>query len=241
MALVASLDVATEAPERLGSRFALVWTASTTSALGCGLATIAAPLLVASRTSSPVIVSAAFGVAWLPWLLFALPGGVLVDRVDRRRLMIVIDTARVAAVSVLAVAIQAGHSSIALLYIVLFVVNTGEAVLRSASQAIIPAVVPRARLERANGWLVGGDTLMQQMIAGPLGGFLFIVAASVPFFVNAGTYAASAVLISLVAGAYRPEQRAAPSAGAGPRRVRAEVAEGSAGWLASGCCAPWRS
>ena len=68
---------------------------------------------------------------------------------------------------------------------------------------MIPAVVPRARLERANGWLVGGTTLMQNMIAGPLGGFLFVLAACVPFYVNAGTYAASAVLVGLVAGTYR--------------------------------------
>jgi predicted MFS family arabinose efflux permease len=63
------------------------------------------------------------------------------------------------------------------------------------------------------------------MIAGPLGGFLFVLAASIPFFVNAGTYAASAVLVGLVAGVYRatgPDSRAA-----GPREsVRAEIAEG---------------
>jgi MFS family permease len=88
--------------DRLGARFARLWAASTTSALGSGLALIAAPLYVASRTSSPLIVSGATGVAWLPWLLFALPGGVLVDRVDRRRLMVVIDWTRVAAMAVLA-------------------------------------------------------------------------------------------------------------------------------------------
>jgi MFS family permease len=221
--------------QRLGGRFAKLWAASTTSALGSGLATIAAPLLVASRTSDPLIVSAAFGVAWLPWLLFALPGGVLVDRVDRRRLMILIDWVRVVAMTVLATAILTGQASIALLYAVLFVVNTGEIVFRSASQAMTPSVVPRARLERANGWLVGGTTLMQGMIAGPLGGFLFVVAASLPFFANAGTYALSAILIGLVAGSYRSSPGTGASADGGePRRrrsVRAEVVEGFR-WLA---------
>jgi MFS family permease len=221
--------------ERLGWRFAKLWAASTTSALGSGLTMIAAPLLVASRTSNPVLVSATFGVAWLPWLLFALPGGVLVDRVDRRRLMIVIDWVRVAAMGILATAILTGHVSIALLYAVLFMINAGEIVFRSASQAMIPSVVPRVLLERANGWLVGGGTLMQGMIAGPLGGFLFVLAVSVPFFVNAATYAASAVLIGLVAGVYRAPPPAEPAAGdRGPRRprsVRAEVAEGFR-WLA---------
>ena len=197
------------------------------SALGSGLTLIAAPLYVAAHTRSPLIVSATTGVAWLPWLLFALPGGVLVDRVDRRRLMIAIDWVRAAAMGILAIALLAGQAGIALLDGVLFVINAGEVVFRSASQAMTPAVVPRASLERANGWLVGGTTLMQGMIAGPLGGFLFVLAVCVPFFVNAGTYAASAVLISLVAGTYQ----ARSAADGGPRRVRAELAEGFR-WLA---------
>jgi MFS family permease len=216
-------------PEPLGSRFAKLWTASTMSALGSGLATIAAPLFVAAHTRSPLIVSATFGVAWLPWLLFALPGGLLVDRVDRRRLMVTIDWTRVAAMGVLATALLAGWSSIALLDAVLFVINAGEVIFRSAAQAMIPSVVPRARLERANGWLIGGTTLMQGIIAGPLGGFLFVVAASVPFFVNAATYAASAVLVGLVAGTYRASYRTEADGDGGPRqawRARAEIAEG---------------
>jgi MFS family permease len=219
--------------ESLGARFAKLWTASTTSALGSGLATIAAPLYVAAHTKSPLIVSATFGVAWLPWLLFALPGGVLVDRVDRRRLMMTIDWTRVAAMGVLATALLTGWSSIALLDAVLFVINTGEVVFRSASQAMIPAVVPRARLEQANGWLVGGTTVMQQMIAGPLGGFLFVLAACAPFFVNAATYAASAVLVGLVAGTYRASRPAAAADHASRRAgsARAELTEGLR-WLA---------
>jgi MFS family permease len=175
--MVRSLAMSPDQAARLDGKFAKLWAASTTSALGSGLATIATPLFVASRTSSPLIVSAAFGVAWLPWLLFALPGGVLVDRVDRRRLMIIVDWSRVLAMGVLAAAVLTGWASIALLYVVLFVVNTGEIVFRSASQAMLPAVVPAARLERANGWLVGGDTVAQQLLAGPVGGLLFVAGA----------------------------------------------------------------
>jgi MFS family permease len=218
--------------ERLGRRFATLWAANTASALGTGLATVAAPLFVASRTSNPLTVSASFGVAWLPWLLFALPGGVLVDRVDRRRLMIVIDWARAATTTVLAVAILTGHASIVLLYAALFVVNTGEIVMRSASQAMMPAVVPRPMLERANGWLFGGAMLTNGMIAGPLGGFLFVVTASSPFFANAGAYAASALLLAVIAGRYRATRPVHTPGAGGPRRsVRADVAEGFR-WLA---------
>ena len=191
----------------LGPRFAKLWLASTASALGVGLATVATPLLIASRTDDPLTISAAQAVAWLPWLLFALPGGVLVDRTDRRRLLIWIDWARVVLMALLAAAIAADHASIVLIYTVLFLVNTGEVVFRSASQAMIPAVVPRAGLERANGWLIGGVTVMQNMIAGPLGAALFVAAASIPYWGNSVTYAVSAVLITAVTGTYRTVPR----------------------------------
>ena len=219
----------------MSGRFAKLWAASTLSALGTGLTVVAAPLYVSARTSNALIVSATTGVAMLPWLLFALPAGVLVDRVDRRRLMVAVDWARAAAMGVLAVAILGGWSSIVLLDLVLFLINTGETAFEPAAQSMVPAVVPRDLLERANGWLVGGLTLSRYMIAGPLGGFLFVVAASIPFFANAGTYAASAVLVGLVGGTYRatrPGQAPSPDAPGPPRwraggpRVRAEVAEG---------------
>jgi MFS family permease len=223
-------------PESMSGRFAKLWAASTLSALGTGLTVVAAPLYVSARTSNALIVAATTGVAMLPWLLFALPAGVLVDRVDRRRLMVAVDWARTAAMGVLAVAIAGGWSSIVLLDLVLFLINTGETAFEPAAQSMVPAVVPRHQLERANGWLVGGLTLSRYMIAGPLGGFMFVVAASIPFFANAGTYAASAILVGLVSGTYRvtrPGQAPSPDAvdprarGARrPRGVRAEVTEG---------------
>ena len=235
--MVVSLAMSGDEAARLDGRFAKLWAASTVSALGSGLATVAAPLYVASRTTAPFVVSAAFAVAWLPWLLFALPGGVLVDRVDRRRLMVTVDWIRVVAMSVLAAAILTGRATVALLYVVLFVVNTGEIVFRSASQAMVPALVPPARLERANGWLTGGATLAELMVAGPLGAFLFVVAAGLPFLANAGSYAGSAILMGWIAGQFRPAARdgAAADHGRIARSSRlgsvwSDLAEGF-GWL----------
>ncbi|MEV4496982.1 MFS transporter [Micromonospora arborensis] len=215
----------------LGTAFARLWAATTLSALGSGLATVAAPLFVASRTDDPLVVAGASAVAWLPWLLFALPGGVLVDRMDRRRLMIVIDLVRVAALAVLATAILSGHGGVALLFVVLFLVNTGEIVFRAASQAMVPVVVPRHRLERANGWLSGGATLMHSMLAGPLGGFLFALSAGSPFLVNAVTYALSAVLVALIGGDFRAAADDDTHARR-PRSMGGEMVEGLR-WLAN--------
>jgi MFS family permease len=214
---------------RLDRRFAVLWTSSTTSAFGTGLATVATPLFVASQTSDPLLVSSAAAVTWLPWLLFALPGGVLVDRVDRRRLMVLVDALRAVAMTGLVVAVLLHTAALAVLLAVLFFVSTGEVIERSAGQALVPALVPRDRLERANGWLFGGAMVGQQMMAGPLGGWLFALAAAAPFMANAATFVLSAAVLSLLAGSYR----AAPaSAAAGAvRSVRREVLEGLR-WLA---------
>ncbi|WP_370114378.1 MFS transporter [Streptacidiphilus sp. MAP12-33] len=216
---------------RLGARFARLWGSATASALGSGLTTVATPLLVASRTSDPLVVAGASAVAWLPWLLFALPGGVLVDRVDRRRLMVTLDWARFAAMGLLTLTLLTGHPGIAVLFTVLFVVNTGEVVYRAAAQSLLPAVVPRESLERANGWLIGGATLAQGVLSGPLGGLLFAVSAGLPFLVNTGTYAVSAILIALLVGSFRAVPAAADEAGGTggtPARhsVWTEMAEG---------------
>ncbi|KJK33588.1 MFS transporter [Lentzea aerocolonigenes] len=209
-----------------------LWAANTSSALGTGLVTIAAPLFVASQTSDPLTVSAISIAIWLPWLLFTLPGGVLVDRVDRRRLMIRLDWARVVVMGVLGTSMLLGHAPLWLLFLSLFVIETGEVLFRSAGQSMVPAVVPHQMLERANGWLIGGVTTTQQMIAGPLGGFLFLVAASIPFLVNASTYAVSAVLIALIPGTFRAAGKEAETPGpakAGLKEnlasVKADIAE----------------
>lgn len=200
----------------LGSKFAKLWVANATAALGTGLVTIAGPLFVASQTNDPLTVSAISVVTWLPWLLFTLPGGVFVDRVDRRRLMIRLDWGRFVIMTVLGVAILLGHAPLWLLFVALFLIQTGEVLFESASQSLVPALVPHQMLERANGWLIGGVVTTQQMIAGPLGGFLFVVAAAIPFLANAGTYAVSAVLTALIPGTYRAvSSRSHGSAGAG--------------------------
>jgi MFS family permease len=212
---------------RLGAGFTKLWTASTTSALGAGLEMVATPLLVATRTHNPLVISSALAIGSVPWLLFSLPGGVLVDRVDRRLLMIAIDWIRVVALGVLSASLILGPVNIPLLYCVLFVISTGETVFRSASGAIIPDVVPRELLERANGYLSGGVQFTAGLVAGPLGGFLFAVAYSLPFLANTVTYAVSAILIGLLGGSFRAHpDPLAPAGTAARRSVLADIRDG---------------
>ncbi|WP_211319782.1 MFS transporter [Quadrisphaera granulorum] len=216
-------------------RFARLWASSSASALGTGLVLIAAPLLVATYSDDPVVVSAAFAVAWLPWLLFALPAGVLVDRVDRRRLLVVLDVVRAAALVVLGAVVVAGSGGVALLYGVLFAVNACEVVSRIAGSTMVPDVVGDMSLERANGWLFGSATLMNGVLAGPLAGALFALAAGVPFLVAAAAMAAGAVLLAVIPGRYPAPARPQPAGGPAEEPGRLRVALGEVGeafgWL----------
>jgi MFS family permease len=172
---------------------------------------VAAPLLVASMTSSPLVVSGAVFAFSLPWLLFSLLSGGLVDRLDRRRVMVVVDWIRAAAIGTLGVAVALDRGSVGLLYAVVFLIGTGETLFRAASMSVLPSVVRPEQLERANGRLSGARTVVHDMVAGPLGGLLFATAAATPFLLDAGSFAISAALLSLLAGTFRASPAASPA------------------------------
>jgi MFS family permease len=196
---------------RLGRPFTLLWTANTISALGDGVAAVAAPLWLAARTDSPLVVSGAMFAATLPWLLFSLLSGGLVDRLDRRRVMVLVDWLRGGVLAVLGLMIGLGHAGPALMYGVLFLIGTGETLFRAASQSVLPAVVRPGQLERANGRLSAARSVAHDMIAGPVGGFLFTLAAAVPFLLDAGSFLAGAVLLALLPGTFRATRAAQPA------------------------------
>ena len=116
----------------LGPDFAKVWTASAVSNVGDGVTMIAGPLLVAQLTGDPGLVAGAAFVQQLPWLLLALVSGAYVDRLDRRRLVIVVNLGRSAALAALAAAVATDSVTIPLVYAVFFLLGTGETLVDTA-------------------------------------------------------------------------------------------------------------
>ena len=92
---------------RLGGGFARLSAASTVSDIGDGVALAAGPLLLASFTADPALVAGAVSAQQLPWLLFSLFSGVLVDRLDRRTLVVAVNLVRAAVIGGLAAAVAA--------------------------------------------------------------------------------------------------------------------------------------
>src|SRR3954462_11804974 len=105
--------VDTVVPARLGAGFRWLWSASTLTNIGDGIALAAGPLLVASQTRDPFLVSLAFFCEFLPSLVLGSVAGVVVDRMDRRRIIVFVNLVRAAVLGLLAMAIATGTVSIA--------------------------------------------------------------------------------------------------------------------------------
>lgn len=190
---------------RLGGRFARLWAASAVSNLGDGVALAAGPLLLVTLTDDPALVAGAVFVQQLPWLLFSLPAGVFVDRWDRRTLIVVVNLGRAAVIGALTAAVAVGVAGIVVVYVAFFLVGTMETLADNASVSLVPSVVTPAQLPRANARLIGVQLVGNRLVAPPLGAALFVVAAAVPFGVNAAGFLLAALLVACLRGVPRPE------------------------------------
>lgn len=187
------------APARLGKPFRWVLSTSAVMNLGDGVVVAAGPLLVASLTHDPFLVSLAYVVEFVPSLLLGAYAGVVVDRVDRRRMVIVVNVIRALVIAFLTATVVTGYVSIALVLLTLLVLATAETFGDLASSSLLPRLVPREGLGLANARLNGTYLLPNQLIGPPIGAFLFAAGAAIPFAANAICYAAGAVLISRIA------------------------------------------
>lgn len=212
-----------EDPGRLGRSFWQLWSASTLSNLADGLVKIALPLIAVTVTDSPGLVAGVALAVTLPWLLFALPAGALADRVDRRIAMVAANVVRAAAVMVLAVGVVLGlessTSAIWVLYAVALLLGTAETVYDTSAQSILPQVVPRDRLPRANGRLIAAELTANEFVGPPLGGLLVAAGVAAAFATPAALWAAAVGALLLLRGGFSVRREE-------PTTLRADVAEG---------------
>ncbi|HLM05593.1 MAG TPA: MFS transporter [Blastococcus sp.] len=212
-----------EEPGRLGRPFWQLWSASALSNLADGLVKIALPLVAVTLTDSPGLVAGVTLAVTLPWLLFALPVGALADRVDRRIAMVMADVVRAAAMAVLAVPLVLGLESSAaalwVLYAVALLLGTAETVYDTCAQSILPQVVARDRLPRANGRLIAVELTANEFVGPPLGGLLVAAGVAAAFVAPAALWAAAVGALLLLRGGFAVPREE-------PTTLRADVAEG---------------
>ncbi|WP_346535781.1 MFS transporter [Micromonospora sp. DPT] len=219
--------VAPERPRRPGplwrSRdFALLWGGQTVSEVGTRISGVAVPLLAADTLRASVFqVSLLTFLAWLPYLLFSLPAGLLADRVDPRRLMVACDLGRAALLLSLPVVALVGRLTLPFLYVVVGLSGVLTVLFTVAYKGTLPRLVPADQLVEGNARLaVSQDAaqLVGPMVGGALTG---LVGAARTFLGTALAFVVSAVTLLLI----RQPTAARPATG-DRVPVRAALTEG---------------
>lgn len=195
----------------LGTNYWRLWGASAASNLADGVFWIAFPLFAIQLTDSPALVAGVSVVARLPWLVFVLFAGALADRLDRRRTMVAVTVLRTGVAAGLAVGIVAGVVDLPVLYVAAFALGVGETLFDTAAQSIMPSVVERDQLSRANGRLYAVELTMNQFVGPPLGGLLAAAAIALAFAGSALAFAIAALALALLAGTFRPVPAGPPA------------------------------
>jgi MFS family permease len=185
--------------------------------LGDGIAVLAWVWVASTLTRDAALIALVPVALRLPWAIFAIPAGIVADRVDRRWLVIAMDVVRalafLAAAGALILRDEAGPaplegvSSVPLfvaLCLCAMAVGIAEVFRDNAAQTMLPAIVPDQGLEKANGRLWTVEALANQMIGPALGAFLLGVALALPFAVNALAYGLAALLMARLQGQFRP-------------------------------------
>jgi len=208
----------------LGASYWKLWTASVVTNFGDGVSIVAYPWLASAVTRSPVHIALVTAATRVPWLLFSLPAGVITDRVDRRRLVVLMDGIRFVVTIGVAFAVLATQEDLAspdqiaagiaqppatatliliVIYIAALLLGTAEVFRDNSAQTLMPSIVDKDNLERANGRLWGAEVVMNSFAGPPAGGILLAVAFALPFFVDAASFAVSSALIFTIAGRFR--------------------------------------
>ncbi|MHA7190623.1 MFS transporter [Arthrobacter sp. MDT2-16] len=209
------------APRRLGISFRWLLASTWTSNIGDGIALSAAPLLIASVTSSPLLVASGAMMQILPWLLFGLLAGSIADHHDRRRLVMLANGVRAVIVLGLVTVLVTGHVSIWVVLVSAFLYGTAEVFADTAGSTLLPMTVPSADLGVGNARLQAGYLVANQLVGPPLGAFLFAVGSFWPFTVQILCVSLAVVLVSKMARTPPPQRDVtALDDGIKPRPIR---------------------
>jgi predicted MFS family arabinose efflux permease len=217
--------VETVVPARLGTSFRWLLGSSWISNIGDGIMLAAGPLLVASETREPLLVASAWTLQHLATVLSSLPAGVVADRVDRRRLIVVANAARVAVLGVLTTTVVTGNVNIAVVLGSLFALGIAETFADNTTATLLPMLVAKRDLGIANARVTAGLVTLNQLVGPPVGALLFGLGRSYPFVAQMVCVGASILLVLRI---QLPEHRVEKT---GERRsIRKDMREGLA-WV----------
>jgi MFS family permease len=205
--------------QRLGPDYGRLWRAAAVSNLGDGILLVGGPLVAIQLTRSATLVAGVLVALSLPWLLLSLPAGALADRYDRRDLLLGATALRIAVVAAAGALALSGSFSLPALYLTLFLMGACEVLFDTTSQSLVPSVVARAELSRANGRLAAAQMVANQFAGAPLAGLLVTAAV-------AWVFLGPAALFLLAVPALTRLPRDARRPGRDEATLRADIREG---------------
>jgi MFS family permease len=189
--------------QRLSGDFWKFWTGQTISNLGSSFTLLALPLIVFQLTGSAINLAITTTAYFLPYLLFGLVIGAWVDRVDRKRMMILVDLGRAAVIASIPAFAAVDALSVWWIYAATFLTATFTIAFDSGEFAAIPSLVDRDDLVTANGRIQASYQTAQ--LVGPIlaGGLLGAgLAIETILLVDAASFLASAVALGAVRGSF---------------------------------------
>jgi MFS family permease len=181
----------------LGHDFTRIWSASLITNLVDGVLRLAAPLLAVSLTEDPILIGALTALGLLPWLFFAIPIGAIVDRVDRRKALVLGNSLRAVIALFIAFAVSQDFINIWLLLIAVFLFGICEVLVDTTSQAVLPQILDKSNYERGNSRLQISEVIVSQFAGAPLSGLLYAVSIALPFFFSTTGFILAGLLILL--------------------------------------------
>ena len=205
----------------LGPAYRRLCASSAASNLADGVLQLTLPLLALDLTGSASAVAAVGVALGLPWLLFALHAGALVDRLDRRVVMVVAQLGRVVLVGTLAVAVATDFVAPWMLYVAAFAIGVMETIFDTSAQSITPRIVDRQDLTHANGRLFAIETTMHQFVGPPVGGALMSVGVALSLGTSAACFFVAALVLAGLPGSFRAVRDDVAVTG-----VRADIVDG---------------
>lgn len=194
--------------QSLGTTFNRLWSASIASNFADGILKTAAPLLAATLTKEPFLISLMAALVMLPWLFFAIPVGGMVDRVNRRVALAVANSSRFFIAALVAVSVATDSITIWWLFLAAFLIGIAEVVYDTTTQAMVPQVVSKQNMDRANSRLQSAEILVAEFLGAPLSGILYAVAILIPFLVNSLGLLVAIVLVLLIPRSFDTSLRA---------------------------------
>jgi MFS family permease len=210
-------------PNSSNGNFWKVWGANSFSNLGDGVYQITLPLLAAQLTRSPSLIALLGVMSSLPWLIFALQAGNIVDRSDRRTVMLWVNGGRFLILFLLTLAVIAGVASLPMLYVAALLLGVGETLVDTALTSIVPSVVSKERLTWANARITAAQTVTNTFIGPPLAGYL----AGLGFAIATGSstlmYAMAGFALLLMRGSFSVSS---PKEGQTDQRKLRHITEG---------------